>query len=171
MNLDIITIRSESPADRAAVYVVNRTAFGRDDEANLVDDLRDGNYVRVSIVAEDRGRVVGHVLFSELSIVDKTTVVHALALAPLGVLPEFQGRGIGSRLVERGLETCRAAGHRIVIVLGEPAFYSRFGFSSQRAHTLRSPYAGPEFMALELEAGALEDVAGDVVYPPPFGAF
>src|SRR5436190_9240659 len=122
------TIRHEAAADHEAVRHVNRLAFGGEDEARLVDALRSGGHSRVSLVAEVEGRVVGHVLFSEVPILTDGGTVAALSLAPMAVLPDFQRRGVGSALVREGLEVCRA-GHRIVVVLGHPAFYPRFGFS------------------------------------------
>lgn len=96
----------------------------------------------------------------------------ALALAPMAVLPELQNRGIGSALVQKGLEVCRQLGYKIVIVVGHPAFYPRFGFSPKLAANLESPFSGGDsFMALELVPGALDGVAGRVQYPPPFGAW
>jgi putative acetyltransferase len=95
-----------------------------------------------------------------------------LALAPMAVLPAFQKQGIGSALVRNGLELCRELGHRIVIVLGHPNFYPRFGFSAKLAEALSSPFGGGEsWMALELAPGALGGVAGRVQYPPPFSGF
>src|SRR5262249_17819848 len=121
------------------------------------------------LVAEKDEQVVGHILFSDLTIITKAGTVPALALAPMAVLPECQNRGIGSALVRRGLEVCKEQGHRIVAVLGHPHFYLRFGFSAQLASTLASPFGGEEsWMALELVPGALADVRGRVDYPPPF---
>jgi putative acetyltransferase len=165
-----ILIRPETSADHEAIRHVNRLAFGQDDEARLVDALRDGGYVRVSLVAEMVGKVVGHILFSDLPIITRAGTVPALALAPMAVLPEFQRRGIGSALIPRGLEACRQQGHRIVVVLGHAHFYPRFGFSPNLAAHLASPFSGSEFfMAVELVPGALDGVAGGVQYPPPFG--
>jgi putative acetyltransferase len=88
----------------------------------------------------------------------------------MAVLPEFQNQGIGSALVRRGLDVCKEQGHQIVIVVGHPPFYPRFGFSSKLAAHLDSLFSGREsFMALELVPGALNHVSGRVVYPPPFG--
>jgi putative acetyltransferase len=162
-------IRIEAPSDASSVGNVNRLAFGQEDEARLVASLRDEGYVRMSLVAEEGGCVVGHVLFSRLAIETQGGTVEALALAPLAVVPEWQGHGIGSALVCEGLRLCAERGHRIVIVLGDPAFYGRFGFSADRARLLRSLYSGPAFQALELMPGALEAIDGEVIYPPPFG--
>jgi len=164
-----ILIRHEIDHDHEAVRQLNRLAFGHEAEARLVDALRAGDLVRVSLVAEVDAKVVGHILFSDLSIVTSTSIIAALALAPMAVLPDFQKKGIGSALVRRGLEFCKEQGHRIVVVLGHPAFYPRFGFSAKLAERLESPYGGgPSHMAAELVPGALEGVVGKVVYPPPF---
>jgi putative acetyltransferase len=162
-------VRPEKPEDLETIRQVNRRAFGKEDEARLVDALRDGGYARLSLVAEEDGRVVGHILFSDLPIVKQAGTLHALALAPLAVLPEFQRQGIGSRLVRAGLRSCAEAGHKVVVVLGHPDYYPRFGFSATLAKRLKSPFSGPSFMALELTPGALAGVTGEVCYPPPFG--
>jgi len=161
-------IRAEKPGDVPAVREVNRLAFGREDEARLVDDLRSGAHARISLVASREDKIIGHVMFSALSIETERGSVEALALAPVGVVPEAQGQGIGSALIREGLRRCGHLGHSTVIVLGEPDYYSRFGFSSTLARKLRSQYSGEAFMALELTPRALNDVEGDVRYPPPF---
>ena len=164
-----VLIRPETTADHEAIRLVNRLAFGQDAEARLIDALREGGYVRLSLVAERDGQVAGHILFSDLPILALAGPVSALALAPLAVLSSFQRQGIGSTLIRRGLQVCREQGHRIVIVLGHPDYYPRFGFSPELAANLESPYSGkPSFMALDLIPGALAGVAGRVQYPPPF---
>jgi putative acetyltransferase len=165
----MVVIRSEAASDLDAIRQVNRAAFESDAEANLVDALRDGGYVEVSLVAEVDGEIVGHILFSRLPIITKTGQVDALSLAPMAVLPSHQRQGIGSNLVEAGLETCREKGHKIVVVLGHPEFYPRFGFSADLARPLKSPFGGGDaWMAMELVPGALAGVEGRVEYPPPF---
>ncbi len=163
-----LVIRPETLGDHNAIRQVNRLAFGRDDEARLVDALRDAGYARASFVADEGGQLVGHILFSQLPIVTERGIVEALSLAPMAVVTSHQRKGIGSLLVTGGLRACREAGHRIVIVLGHPGFYPRFGFSAELAERLKAPYSGRSFMALELVPYALDGVKGEVRYPPPF---
>jgi len=164
-----IVIRPETGQDQEAIWSVNQAAFEGDAEANLVDALRDGGFAEVSLVAEVDEEIVGHILFSRLFIATKVGKVDALSLAPMAVLPSHQRQGIGSRLVETGLEACRESGHRIVAVLGHPEFYPRFGFSAERARRLESPFGGGEaWMALELTPGVLASVEGRVEYSSPF---
>ena len=120
------------------------------------------------MVAEVDSEVVGHILFSDLPIVTPGGVVPTLSLAPMAVVPSHQRREIGSLLVREGLRACREAGHRVVVVLGHPEFYPRFGFSAKLTKWLRSPFSGPAFMAVELVPGALEGIEGEVCYTPPF---
>ncbi len=168
----MISIREEQPADRDAIFRVNAAAFETDGEAQLVDALRDAGDVVLSLVAEDQSAeaaIVGHILFSRLMIETDSGAVSAVALAPMAVVPERQRQGIGSQLVKAGLNGCRELGERIVVVLGHPDFYPRFGFSPEMARPLRSPFSGAAWMAVELQPGALEGVSGKVVYPAAFG--
>jgi putative acetyltransferase len=166
------TIRPETAEDYAAIREVNELAFGREVESRLVEALRRlPDFVpELSLVAVDAGQVVGHILFSPMVIETRDGAVPALALAVLAVRPEFQNQGIGSELVRDGLKRCRALGHRIVVVVGHPNYYPRFGFSPARAQGLEAPFPVPDeaFLALELVPGALHGVAGMVRYPPPF---
>ena len=166
------TIRPETAEDYDAIRKVNVLAFGREVEARLVEALRGSSEFvpELSLVAVEGGRVVGHILFSPLVIETKDGAVPALALAVLAVRPEFQNQGIGSELVREGLERCRSLGHRIMVVVGHPAYYPRFGFSPARARGLEAPFTVPDeaFLVLELVPGALDGVAGTVKYPPPF---
>jgi putative acetyltransferase len=126
----MVKIRPERPDDIAAIQAVNRQAFGQADEAVLVDALRDGGFAVASLVAEDAGRIVGHILFSRLPVAAGGRIVEGAALAPMAVMPDRQREGIGSALVRAGLVACRAAGIAAVVVLGHPDYYPRFGFSA-----------------------------------------
>jgi putative acetyltransferase len=166
---DSVTVRGESPEDRAAIRLVNEAAFDRRYEADLVDVLRNQGVVLASFVAEAGKRVVGHILFSRMWVETSGKAVPAVALAPMAVLPEEQDRGIGGKLIRHGLDWLRGAGEEIVIVIGHPAYYPRFGFSADKARSLASPFPPEAFMALELRPGALDGVQGKVMYPDAFG--
>ncbi len=163
----MITIREEQPEDREIVADVHRRAFGREAEARLVDTLRVDQEVIVSLVAIINGQIVGHALFSHLPIETATGVVAAAALGPIAVLPEWQRQGIGAALVWRGIGECRTQGRAAVVVLGHPSYYPRFGFSAALAASLRAPYSGEAFMALELIPGTLAG-GGVARYPAAF---
>ena len=151
------------------VRSINQSAFGGPDEADLVDSLRSEGAVLLSLVAEFEQRIVGHVLFSRMWIETSKGAVPAAALAPVAVHPEHQRRGIGEQLIRYGLELLRSRGEQIVIVLGHPDYYPRFGFSSEKALSLESPFPPEAFMAMELSSGALQGVRGKVRYPAAFG--
>jgi putative acetyltransferase len=164
-------VRAERPEDYHAVYQVNEQAFGRPEEADLVDALRKSNQPRISLVAEEGGRIVGHIFFSTVQIESETSATAALGLAPMAVLPEFQNQGIGSALVRRGLEECRNMGQEVVVVLGHTEYYPRFGFvpASQKGLSCEYPVPDEVFMVLELREGALSGREGLVKYGPEFG--
>ena len=166
----MITVRRESPEDREAVRRANDLAFGQPGEADLVDALRGVAQPLISLVAVEGGDVVGHILFSPVSIESGDSMWSALGLGPMAVLPERQNRGIGSQLVRRGLAECGRLGHGIVVVVGHPEFYPRFGFSPARAKGLECEYEVPDeaFMVAELVPGALRGVNGVVRYRPEF---
>lgn len=164
----MVIARPETSSDIVAVRNVNTEAFGGPAEAELVDALRRDGLVIASLVADDNGVVVGHILLSRLFIHLDTSTIPAVALAPMAVVPARQRSGIGSMLIRAGLDTCRRLGEQIVLVVGHPTYYPRFGFSHALVRDLRSPYNSEAFMALELRPGALEGVIGEVRYPPPF---
>jgi len=148
---------------------VNEAAFGRSDEADLIDGLRQEGVVLLSLVAELDSQIIGHILFSRMSVETAHGSVAAVSLAPMAVLPDHQGRQVGSQLVRRGLAQLQEQGERIVIVLGHTEYYPRFGFTPEKARRLASPFPPEAFMALELSDGALAGVHGTVKYPAAFG--
>lgn len=158
-------IREETTGDRSGIREVVVASFAGTAEADLIDALRDAGDDALSLVAEEpmSGRTVGHVLFSKLR-----TPEGCLALAPLSVAPGAQKQGIGSRLMEEGLQRARRGGWRAVFVLGEPDYYRRFGFTVEAAAPFDTPYPKDYFMALELSPGSLADLSGPVVYAPAF---
>ncbi len=166
----MLLIREVTPADYAAVTTLNCRAFEGDVEAQRVEQLRSEGAVVASLVAVENKEIIGHILFSDLLIDTEHGVIHAVSLAPMAVAPTHQRRGVGSALVRRGLELCQDRGKTIVVVVGHPEYYPRFGFSAEKAKALHSPYssAGSAWMALELVPGALEGVTGTVRYPKAF---
>ncbi len=162
-------IREEQPHDRPAVLQLNRDAFGGDGEAELIDKLHADGLVAVSLVAEEDGRIIGHILLSRLRLEMDGRLLRGLTLAPMAIAPARQRQGKGSGLVKAAIEAARQIGADAIIVLGHPGFYPRFGFSAQDAAKLASPFTGDAFMALELTSGALAGQRGSVVYPAAFG--
>jgi putative acetyltransferase len=156
------------------VSEVHRRAFGRPNEAKLVEALRrsPGYIPELSLVAERDGHVVGHILFTVVHITNQTRQTPTLALAPMAVLPDCQRQGVGSGLVRAGLEAARKLGHRHVFVLGHPEYYPRFGFVPAAAKGIRCGYEVPDeaWMVCELVPGSLADVSGTLHFPPAFDA-
>ena len=166
-----VVVRVEQPGDIPHIRDIVAHAFGQRAEADLVDQLRADGDALISLVAvAESGELVGHILFSRLPIEDpKGRVSDAAALAPLAVRPEHQRRGIGTALTKAGIRACTARGLSAIIVVGDPKFYQRFGFSAAAARGLQSPYPGDAFMALELKPGVLR-AKGTVRYADAFGA-
>lgn len=171
---ELWSVRSERPADLAAIHAVNAAAFGRENEALLVERLRQSPawVAGLSLVAALDEQVIGHILFSRIHIEAEGDAVASLALAPMAVLPGWQRRGVGSALVQAGLAAAAALGWRHVIVLGHPGFYPRFGLLPASRFSIHPPFDVPDevFMALELQPGALDGVSGVVAYPAAFDA-
>jgi putative acetyltransferase len=167
----VITIRAENAEDIPAIRRVNELAFGRTNEATLVDALRAVSNPQVSLVAVENDQIVGHIFFSPVTIESEESTSAALGLAPMAVLPEYQKQGIGSQLVREGLRECQRLGCNVVVVLGHPEYYPRFGFIPASQQGLRSEYPVPDevFMVTELEPGALGGQRGLVKYRPEFG--
>ena len=166
----MISIRPEKSEDTAVIHQLNEQAFGRAAEANLVAALRRNGKILLSLVAEDNGRVVGHILFSEVVIESAENCLKGVGLAPMAVSPERQNESIGSRLVEAGLAHCRNAGYPFVVVLGHPKLYPRFGFVPASQFGLKSEYDVPDevFLIIEIEKGSLAGFAGVAKYQPEF---
>ncbi len=167
-------VRPERPDDVAAIYAVHAASFPTDAEARLVDALRVAGRLSVSLVAEVGASVVGHIAFSPVTAApraDGAPWACGAGLAPVAVAVAYRRRGVGAELIQAGLEACRVAGFGLAVVLGEPAYYGRFGFRPARDFGLSDEYGGgPAFQAIELVPGAMPGGAGLVRYAPEFAA-
>jgi len=160
--LFVLQISQENHSAFGAVRAVHLAAFDGDGEAGLVDALRESGDAMMSLVAKDEEQVVGHILFSRLE-----APMRALALAPVAVLPAYQKKGIGGLLIREGLCRAEAEGWQSVFVLGDPVYYTRFGFNVAAAEGYDCAYAGPYFMALHFATPVPQ---GKIAYPAPFQA-
>ncbi|EIM73128.1 N-acetyltransferase GCN5 [Nitratireductor aquibiodomus RA22] len=165
--MNAMNIRTETVADRDAVHALLRTAFGGDDEARLVQSLHADGDVVLSLVAETEGTVCGHVLFSRLHVINGDARFPAVALAPLAVSPALQRQGIAARLVEEAHQRLIDGGETLSVVLGEPAYYGRFGYRHEDATNFESDYQCEALQAVQWGNDAPS--TGKLVYAPAFG--
>lgn len=161
----MLKLRQEQVGDEEAIRNVHQRAFGRTDEADLVDRLRDRGIETVSLVADVHKEIVGHILFTPVS-VEENDAIHAMGLGPLAVLPEHQRRGIGEELVRFGLEICERAGTSLVFVVGHPEYYPRFGFDPAKTwgFSWDRPVPDDVFMVIGLPLGSLRKGRGGIVH-------
>ena len=163
MLCDRLIIRPSRPEDQSAILSLERKAFGRAQEARLVDQLIPAPQYTISLVAECDGQIIGHVLLTEIG-----APVKALALAPLAVSSDYREMQVGSALVRAAIETAKAGGFDAIFVLGDVLYYERFGFSGKLADPFSVRWQGRHFMALELRDGVLKGRRGKLEYPEPF---
>ena len=163
-------IRPENTNDIDRIREINISAFGEESEASLIDALRKSGVPLISLVAEEDKTVIGHIMFSPVTIDNGCSSISVAGLAPMSVLPEFQKKGVGSMLVNEGLKYCQQTGYSAVVVLGHPEYYPRFGFVPSAQYSIKSEYDVPEnvFMIIELREGALKDCHGTVKYHEVF---
>jgi len=165
----VVEIRTERPEDSAAISQVHTRAFGGAVEAKLVQLICEREKGVIALVAASEGTVVGHILFSRVTIDNSAQSFNGIGLAPIAVLPEYQRMGIGSKLIGERLQQCKQSGYDAVVVLGDPNYYSRFGFLRAADFGLQNEYGvHDEFMVLPLHGGALEGIGGMVKYLPKF---
>jgi putative acetyltransferase len=165
------TIRAECLTDAIAIGWLIDSAFSTPAEARLVDALRANANLLVSLVAEADGEVVGHVAFSPVMIGDGGIVARGAGLAPVAVAESWRRQGIAAGLIRAGLDACRALGIPFVVVLGDPAYYSRFGFQWAADYGITNEYgADQEFRIIELVPGSLPTSGGLARYGAEFAA-
>lgn len=172
------SIRQERPGDHAAVHALVRDAFAQAEHTNhqeqdLVDRLRAGDAFipELSLVAEQGGRIVGHVLFTCGLLRDGEIEQAILVVGPVAVAPSFQRRGIGGRLIQAGHEVARGLGFAATVLVGHPAYYPRFGYrpAGDLGITTHLDLPPDVFMACELTPGGLAGIGGMLIYPKEFG--
>ncbi|MFC6486668.1 GNAT family N-acetyltransferase [Nitratireductor sp. GCM10026969] len=163
--MSAVVIRPEDPQDRSAIGALLTSAFGTEGEARLVDALRAGGHIVLSLVAERDGDPRGYILFSRLMVRQEETSFPAVALAPLAVAPTHQGEGIGTALVDEAHLELQRLGERLSVVLGDPAYYCRFGYTHARAANFESVYQGEALQALAWDEAP---TTGRLDYAAPF---
>jgi putative acetyltransferase len=163
--MSMLSIRAATPRDRDSIRKVEERAFGQAGEAGLVDALVAAGDAVVELVAEDEGQIVGHVLFSRVLVKDGGKEFAGVALAPLAVEPSFHRSGIGGALIREGHVRLKEAGETLSVVLGDPAYYGRFGYSHERAAGFESEY---QCDALQALAWGEAPETGGLVYPSAF---
>lgn len=165
-------VRDECPDDFDAVRAINEAAFGQPAEARLVDALRANCKTCLSLVAVDGDCVVGHILFTPVTIDGASIGAVGMGLAPMAVRPHRQRQGVGTALVKEGLARLRESGCPYVVVLGHPDYYPRFGFQRASAYALRCEWEAPDeaFMVCVLNSERIPTQGGVVRYRPEFGA-
>ncbi|MBD3922153.1 N-acetyltransferase [Paenibacillus sp. PR3] len=172
--MTVVLIRTENERDYDQVYKVNYAAFGnREDEAKLVERIRATPYFvpQLSLVAELDGEIVGHLLLSRAEIVNGTECHEVIVLAPIAVKPAHQKHGIGRQLIQEGLERCRQLGYYVVLLIGHPSYYPKFGFKPARPLGLElKQFEVPDdvFMVCELKDNELLHIQGELIYPVAF---
>ena len=167
-----VTIREERPEDNAAIRFVNDKAFGQPQEGQLVEALGKNGGVLLSLAAIADRRVVGHILYSPVSIESGGKEIFGAGLGPMAVLPEFQRQGIGAKLVEAGNSRLRELSVPFIVVLGHPAYYPRFGFRPASRHGIRCEWEVPAdvFMVLVIDRERMLSVSGLAKYRPEFSS-
>lgn len=158
-------LRAAEPRDHTFISVLVTTAFGRPEEARLIEALRGSGDMAMELVAEDEdGQLLGHIAFSRLS-----QPAGWWALAPVCVVRSRQRQGVGGKIIRGALDLARQARARAVLVVGGAPYYSRFGFRTEAAANLETPYPKELTLAYPIAPGSAGE-AGQVIYPEPFAA-
>ncbi|MGD8437204.1 MAG: N-acetyltransferase [Syntrophobacterales bacterium] len=166
----MVEIRKEQPQDIQIIHQVNTRTFGQLLEADLVDRLRRNCNDLLSLVAVAGNEIVGHILFSPITVEGEETTAEGMALAPMAVLPEYQRQGIGSKLVRAGIAILASSDCAFVIVLGHADYYPRFGFEPASSYGVRCEWEVPDdaFMILVFKESGMQGISGVARYRPEF---
>lgn len=170
MEIEMLSIQEETPKDINKIYEINKRAFGEEIEAKIVDALRENDELILSLVAKVDNLAIGHIAFSEVKINSGETTHKAIGLGPMAILPEYQRKGYGTKLVEQGLKIISKRDYEIVVVLGHPDFYPKFGFVPSKTYGIQCEFECPPeaFMVKELKPDALKGITGKVYYSSKF---
>lgn len=165
-----VFIREEHPDDIEAIRSVNEKAFAQSQESHIVDALRSNSAALLSLVAIVDNEIVGHIIYSPATVHSEHGDILGAALGPMAVLPEYQRKGIGSKLVDTGNQELRAKDVPFIIVLGHPHYYPRFGFEPASRHGIRCEWEVPDdvFMVLILDQGKMSGISGMAKYRTEF---
>jgi len=166
----MIKIRKETGQDVPAIRTVNEKAFGQSNEADIIEQLRKSCAPFLSLVAEQNDQIIGHILFTPVTIETDKGTYQGMGLAPMAVLPEHQNKGIGSSLINEGLKAIRSSGTAFVVVLGHPNYYPKFGFEPSSKYAIRCEWEVPEeaFMVLFFDPSKAKDICGIAKYRSEF---
>jgi len=167
-----MNIRDELSSDIEKIWEINTDAFETEAEANLVTALRNSGCPYLSLVAETENEVVGHILFTAVELSGNENKLKIMGLAPMAVFSKYQNKGVGSKLVQAGLEHCQLLGYDAVVVLGHPDYYPKFGFAPSVNYGIKSEYEVPDevFMILELIPESLKNHEGVIKYHEAFNS-
>jgi len=166
----MVIIRQEKAEDISAIRNINEAAFGRKEEGEIVDKMRNRGAMLLSLVAEEEDRVVGHIMFCQADTEPELTDSKIAILGPVAVLPECQRKGIGSKLILSGLEECRRLDYDAVVLAGHADYYPRFGFRPAKARGVACEVEVPDeaWMVKELNEGALSEINCKILFPREF---
>ncbi|PTW62672.1 putative acetyltransferase [Breoghania corrubedonensis] len=165
-----LTFRPVGPNDAVLIGRLVGEAFERDNEARLVGALRISDDLVLELVASDGANILGHVVFSRATVSEGDTGLEIAILAPLSVRPDMQRAGIGSALVKEALERLKREDIDLVVVVGDPAYFTRFGFSAGLGEKFDTPWAGPNFLAMELKEGTSDRLPATLTFAAPLTA-
>ena len=169
--MENLKLRSEAPEDFRKIIEIHNLAFNTPGEGKLVNGLRESvAFVPdLSIVAEQEGAIVGHILFSKITLTQEGVDFNCLSLAPVAVVPEYQGKGVGKKMIQEGIRRAQSLGFSSILVLGSPKYYGKFGFKHELTNGIICKYKCAEFQGLELKSDCLKNLKSAVAtYPEAF---